>query len=64
MYCSKIKNNRYCKNHIHRNGLCYIHCPSKSRTKVKFNEKLNTILIVERYIHTLEKLKNGDWKYN
>ena len=61
MYCKHIlKNNRYCKNHAVKQDLCHLHYSGK---RLHFNIGKNETVIVDRYIHTLEKLKSGKWKY-
>lgn len=64
MYCSIItQNNRICKNHIYKEGLCYIHRFNPPPKKVKFNESLNTIIEYKPYIQNLRKLDDGRWYY-
>lgn len=61
MYCYHItKQNKMCKNYICKNGTCHIHFKGK---RIRFNINKNETFIVTRYIDTLEKLKNGKWKY-
>lgn len=62
--CKFILNNRYCKNYNFHNGFCHLHYQySKENKRVRFNIKKNTIKYVSPYIHNLERLKSGKWKY-